>query len=90
MTARGKYRTVVVVFVTADGVDERDAGHAAVLAVRTALGGDQMRLPVALTRQMRDFTIEAEVVDVQEAGMAAGNGYLWTRPTSKAWSERDL
>jgi hypothetical protein len=27
------------------------------------------------------------VVDVVGVGMAAGNGYLWTEPTTKAWRQ---
>lgn len=85
---RTAHQVAVVVFATVEGVDEHDAGAGLEIAVRTALAGESMALPVMISRQMRDFTIEAEVSEVMEVGQAAGNGYLWTRPTGRAFPER--
>jgi len=88
MTIRETHRVAVVVFVEAEGIDERDAGSAAMLAVRQALAGPRLGLPADIILRMANRPDEAlKVVDVIEVGMAAGNGYLWTRPTSKAFRE---
>jgi hypothetical protein len=88
MTDRTTYRSAVVVFVEAKGADERDAGNAAELAVRQALAGPRLGLPADIILKMANRPDEAmTVVDVMEVGLAAGNGYLWTRPTSKAFRE---
>lgn len=88
MSERQRHRVAVVVFVEAEGADERDAGNGAELAVRQALAGPRLGLPADITLKMANRPDEAmTVVDVMEVGMAAGNGYLWTRPTSKAFRE---
>lgn len=92
MTERQRHRVAVVVFVEAGGIDERDAGTGAEMAVRQALSGDGvagMTLPTDITLKMANRPDEAmTVVGVIEVGVAAGNGYLRTRPTSKAFRER--
>lgn len=88
MAERETHRVAVVVFVEAKGIDERDAGTGATLAVRQALAGPRLGLPADITLTMANRPDEpVTVVDVREVGEAAGNGYLWTRPTSKAFRE---
>lgn len=83
------YDVGIVVFMRAPGVDALDAAHRAEYALRRAVrssGRDS-----ALTDDGRNGTGAAmPVVDVIEVGMAAGNGYLWTRPTRKAAREHGV
>lgn len=92
-----KHRIAITVFCVAEGVDEIDAGHAAEFAVRKALGQGQPRPtpynldPVILspgTPRERSLT-PVEVHDVIDTGVAAGNGYLWLRPTIRAYHTTD-
>lgn len=68
-------------------MDRIDAGHVAVAAVRQARGravvGDN-----TITAAFRDENRPVRIAQVMETGTAAGNGYLWTEPTSKAFIER--
>lgn len=41
--------------------------------------------PVVSVEYRNGHVMRARVFDTIEAGMAAGNGYLWTRPTVKAF-----
>jgi len=41
-----------------------------------------------LTTTVRGEELKIEVHDVMEAGIAAGNGYLWMEPTSKAFPRK--
>lgn len=93
--SRETRRVAVVVFCEAPGVDDRDAGTLATIAVRKALGaggrlGPDLE-PITVTFYNPDQTIRREPtvqpVDVMEVGLAAGNGYLWTRTTSKSFRE---
>lgn len=76
----------IVVFMRAPGVDAGDAADRAAFALRRAVrssGRDSV-----LCDDGRNGTGAAmPVVDVMEVGMAAGNGYLWVRPTAKAARE---
>lgn len=85
---RKTYRVAVAVFLETDGIDEHDAGSGGVLAVRQALAGRAMTLPLEVEYVAANGQNTAKVVDVMEVGMAAGNGYLWTKPTVKAFRER--
>jgi hypothetical protein len=76
------HQVAVVVFIQARGVDERDAGNGAMMAVRQAWGPGTL-LPVRSARG----TENVRVVDAMEVGMAAGNGYLWTEVTGKAFRQ---
>jgi hypothetical protein len=78
----------VVVFMRAPGVDARDAAARAEWALRRAIRATP---DASLTDEGRNGTGAAmPVVDLMEVGMAAGNGYLWLRPTPKAARERGL
>lgn len=83
-----EHRVSVTVFATVRGVDELDAGSIAQVAVRRAL------LDVRATEDEfvvmcphRDGDRPVRIHTVMETGMAAGNGYLWTHTTSKAYRE---
>lgn len=41
--------------------------------------------PVVSVEYRNGHVMRARIFDTVEAGMAAGNGYLWTRPTAKAF-----
>ena len=81
-----KRRVAVVVFCEADGVDDVEASLTAVRAIRVALSADprgaELRpLTVDFYRDGEVFASSAvSPVAVMDAGMAAGNGYLWTAP----------
>jgi hypothetical protein len=78
----------IVVFMRAPGVDARDAANRADWAIRRAIRSTPH---AALTDEGRNGTGAAmPVVDVMEVGMAAGNGYLWTRPTRKTFREHQV
>lgn len=86
MSQRKTYRTATVVIAEAEGVDQHDAEMAAQIIIRNKLA-DRGKLPVGLGFNLRSSTLDAEIIDVMDLGMAAGNGYLWTYPTLKAWRE---
>lgn len=76
-----EFDVAVVVFARAAGADASDAAHRVERAVQDAVGQERP-LP------HRQDTVKGRVVrfiNVMEVGMAAGNGYLWTRPTIKAF-----
>jgi hypothetical protein len=87
--ARERFKVAVVVLVDCEGVDERDASNVAQVAVRAAITGDALAsMPVEVAIPLRkavDRTVR--VIDVMDLGVAAGNGYLWTSPTSRAWRD---
>jgi hypothetical protein len=89
---RMRYRVAVVVFADVKGTDYGDAASGAAMAVRAAVSGQRMALPNDLPCPIADQTrfegldMSTRVVAVMDLGMAAGNGYLWTEPTRKAWS----
>jgi hypothetical protein len=87
MTDLPEHRVAVTVFATVRAVDERDGGsiveHALRDLIKRCADGDG-HLVVYLHGEPRPVS----VVDVMETGMAAGNGYLWLRPTPKSYRER--
>lgn len=82
---RKKHRVAVVVFLEVDGYDECDAGSGGEYAVRQAFTGRRKGLPVDTEFVAANGKNTASIVDVMELGRAAGNGYLWTRPSGKAF-----
>lgn len=90
--AEEKRRVAVVVFMEATGVDENDAAVHAMMALRQTLFG---RPYAAMGRELapvllRGKELEPTIVhEMREVGMAAGNGYLWTTPTIKAFPRKD-
>lgn len=82
------HRVAVTVFATVRAVDQHDADSVVEVAVRQALGTDRMRLPTLIRARSAHSEADVLVHHVTETGRAAGNGYLWTEPTSKAFRER--
>lgn len=82
-----RQRVAVVVFADVSG-GIRD-GHNLVhrLLVEKLGDFDGTEHPVALGGLDDARTFQVRIHDVVEAGVAAGNGYLWTRPTSKAFRQ---
>lgn len=79
-------RVAIVMFCEVETESEMDAGSIASLALRRALSGEPMgRLPVSLSVDAFSQNYPVRIVRALEAGVAIGNGYLWARPTSKAW-----
>ncbi len=83
-----EFQVSVTVFATARGVDAGDAASLAEMAVRTALRNAAVDGEL-LVEHRRLGTLKTRVNKVIETGMAAGNGYLWTRATSKAYRESE-
>lgn len=78
-------RAAVTVFIETD--HEGDAVDAGILfkrALHQALGGNRLTLTPPNWRQ-----INITIHDAMETGLAAGNGYLWLEPTSKAFPRTD-
>lgn len=87
---REEFRVPVTVFTTVRGVDFRDAAAIADVAVRTAIRSAAVDDEPDCTLHVehrRLGTLKVRVHHVMETGMAAGNGYLWTEATPKAYRE---
>lgn len=75
-------RAAVVLFVDSEsGVDGPDIANLVLIALHQA-GTMKDGLTV---RQADGKEHHVRIIHAIEAGMAAGNGYLWTEPTAKAW-----
>lgn len=86
MSELSRHRVAVTVFATVESVDERDGGHILTYAVRRALRSaldEAGHLPFESSSGTRTVRVH----DVMDTGMAAGSGYLWLAPTSKAFRE---
>ncbi len=85
---RGGQRVAVVVFVEVDGdVVDTDAEIIGKQAVENALAGNPRVWPADLSLDAFGQRWPVTAVKCMEVGMAAGNGYLWSRPTGKAFLE---
>ena len=83
-------RVAITVFATVRAVDCSDGAFIAQAAIRRALldarpNPDQFVVMSPLRRGAKPVHIHK----VMETGMAAGNGYLWTQATSKAYRESE-
>jgi hypothetical protein len=77
------YPVSVTVFMTAEGRDERDAGHNAELAVQqTILAGDTI-----LVHTPAGGTRTVHIAGTLDTRTAATSGYLTIRPTARAYRE---
>lgn len=98
VTATSRHRVAVIVFCEVEDAYADEAGYVARMAVTHALSGGEpgehgyRRLRTPWPRRVGfvrpdgvEFT--ADVAQVMEVGAAAGNGYLWTTPTAKAFRE---
>lgn len=81
---REKYRVAVLVFGVAEGHDERDAELGLTLAVRQALAGETMGMPIAVPGRGASGGFVVEVHDV--TGLSwTGDSYFKLAPTGKAY-----
>ena len=80
-----KVRAAVVLFVDSEsGADAPDVANLVRIALHQAgIMRDGLTAKWADGRESH-----IRIIDSQEAGIAAGNGYLWTEPTPKAWQNR--
>lgn len=85
-----KVRAAVVLFVDIDE-DQVASEHDLETLVRQSLwqnhwnkDGLFAKLPVKFGKR----ELEVRVIDVMDVGRAAGNGYIWTKPTNTAWRNR--
>lgn len=81
-------RVSITVFATVRAVDASDGAAIAQVAIRRALLAartDPAEFVVPCS--MRDGDRPVRIHTLMETGMAAGNGYLWTHATSKAYRE---
>lgn len=86
----GTIRAAVVLFVD---MDEKECQSPQDLAEFTRQGLFQAGFgmhkgPIPVT--FRGEVKEVRLVDVMEAGMAMGNGYLWNEVTTKAYTQRGI
>lgn len=93
-------RAAIVLFVEVhdESADTRDAGHRAEAGLKAALAGDAQ---LGYGHQKWHISVKGNeskhvgcdvnltVHDMMEVGMAAGNGYLWTEFTCKAFPRED-
>lgn len=93
-------RVAIVLFaeVHDESADDIDAGHRATDGLQAALAGD-----ATLKYQNKKWHINVKnanskhvacdvnltIHHVMEVGVAAGNGYLWTKPSGKAYPRDD-
>ena len=89
-----KVRVAVVVFAEVESDYKMDATDAAVIVdrvIREAVTGSVMnRLPHTVGYDRPDGQHwDVTLTGLMELGMAAGNGYLWTKATNKMWNERN-
>jgi hypothetical protein len=81
-------RTRVAVVVFADVTGEiSDAHHLVERLIREHFGYDGEEHSIAMRGAAAGREFRIRVHEVMEAGMAAGNGYLWTKVTSKAFRQ---
>ena len=78
-------RAAVTVFIETDHEgDQIDAGILFKRALFSALGGNKLSIHPPNWK-----LVNIAIHEVMETGMAAGNGYLWMEPTSKAFPRPD-
>lgn len=76
------WRVATVVFSSVRGVDYTDATHVAERMVEQAVGRG------ARDVELRPgFVREVTVAEVLDLGLAGGNGYTYTLPSTKAWRQ---
>lgn len=87
-----KHDVAVTVFARCEGADYRDASSIVEAALRALLrehGTRQDDRSSRIVLHLRDGDVPVDVHQVMDAGVAAANGYLWLRPTNRAfpWSD---
>ena len=85
----GTTRAAVVLFVD---VDEKDcqSSHDLDYLVRIGLHQAGFTFENPLPVKVQGKVVNIRIVDTMEAGMAMGNGYLWTEVTTKAYTQRGV
>lgn len=78
-------RAAVVLFVEVD--QDVPVHHAAVMVSQKLAGKGLLTEPFTVTRAGHEWNIQ--IHEVMEAGMAAGNGYLGTKVTNKAYPRKE-
>ena len=85
----GTTRAAIVLFVD---VDEEDVPLSNDLDTLVRMGlhqaGFDINNPLPVT--IKERVINIRIVDTMEAGLAMGNGYLWTEVTTKAYTQRGI
>lgn len=82
----GKTRAAVVLFVDTD--DDIFEPSDLATFVRQGLYQAGIGYDTPLPVKFQGKTLNINIVQVMDAGVAAGNGYLWTEVTPKAFRER--
>jgi len=86
MSEFSEYRVPVTVFCTVNARDYRAAAGFAEIALRQQIAGNPLlEPPVDIVARVAGHETVVKVSDVMETGTAAGNGYLWTQATPKAY-----
>lgn len=83
-------RVPITVFASVRAVDEVDAGFIAVAAMRCAFKTSSIQgygAPLTIQVQLKGDWLPVHIHQLMETGMAAGNGYLWTHASSKAYRD---
>jgi hypothetical protein len=88
----GTVRAAVILFVD---MDEKDCQSPQDLAEFTRQGLHQAGFGMhkengVIPVNFRGNILQVRLVDVMEAGMAIGNGYLWNEVTTKAYAQRGI
>jgi hypothetical protein len=91
--SRETHRVAVVVFAECEGADYHDAAMGAQMSLnqffREHAEGDYKSWTIPSPPRKDGYKWDTTIHDVVEVGIAAGNGYLWTRPTRKAFPRPD-
>lgn len=83
-------RVPITVFASVRAVDEVDAGFIATAAMRRAFKASSIQghgAPLTIQVQLKGDWLPVHIHQIMETGMAAGNGYLWTTASSKAYRD---
>lgn len=84
------HQVAMVLFTTVHAVDNLDAAAVARVAIVSALKDSMVvrpHAPATIMARFRDASVPVQVHEVMDLGVAGGNGYVWIKPTSKAYRE---
>lgn len=80
----------ITVFASVRAADEAEAEFIATAAMRQAFKTCSIQgytAPLTIQVQLMGDWLPVHIHQLMETGMAAGNGYLWTRASSKAYRD---
>ncbi len=86
----GKTRAAVVLFVDVDDDIVKDPHDLATFVKQGLYQAGYHKNGAPILVKFQKNLVEVRVVDVMDVGMAAGNGYLWTETTSKAYTQQGI